>query len=196
MSSVSDNIAHWKLRRLWSLIILVHQKPGHQKAILLSTTCRCDSCLLPSTTDQCCNTRILSPVREILVSIWTKWPWCLFPIISNYFLSRCENKFRVGLMTCQVRYNAHSPMVLLGVSCKIRSGERVGIVGRTGSGKSTFIQALFRMVEPVHGSIIVDDVDISTIGIPAKHKLTHNLKPALCTTFEHSKPPSVWLWYI
>ena len=111
--------------------------------------------------------------------------------ISNYFCLDVKIKFSVGLMTCQVRYNAHSPMVLLGVSCKIRSGERVGIVGRTGSGKSTFIQALFRMVEPVYGSIIIDDVDISTIGIPAKHILTHNLKPALCTTFVHLKPPNV-----
>lgn len=56
-------------------------------------------------------------------------------------------------------------MVLHGVSCKFPGGMKIGIVGRTGSGKSTLIQALFRMIETEGGSIVIDNINISTIGL-------------------------------
>lgn len=56
-------------------------------------------------------------------------------------------------------------MVLHGVSCKFPGGQKIGIVGRTGSGKSTLIQALFRTIEPEEGRIIIDNINISTIGL-------------------------------
>ncbi|KAF5519460.1 Multidrug resistance protein fer6 [Colletotrichum aenigma] len=65
----------------------------------------------------------------------------------------------------QLRYRPRLPLVLKGVSMQVKGGERVGIIGRTGSGKSTIIQALFRIVNLASGSISIDGVDISQIGL-------------------------------
>lgn len=65
----------------------------------------------------------------------------------------------------QVRYAEHLPSVLRNVTCVIPGRKKVGVVGRTGSGKSTLVQALFRLVEPRGGSILIDNVDICKIGL-------------------------------
>ncbi|KAG8363493.1 hypothetical protein BUALT_Bualt19G0028100 [Buddleja alternifolia] len=65
----------------------------------------------------------------------------------------------------QIRYAEHLPSVLKNITCTFPGRKKVGVVGRTGSGKSTLIQAIFRIVEPREGSIIIDDVDISKIGL-------------------------------
>lgn len=64
-----------------------------------------------------------------------------------------------------VRYRPELPPVLNGLSLNIRGGEHVGIVGRTGAGKSTVTQALFRMMELSSGTITIDGVDIGQIGL-------------------------------
>ncbi len=56
-----------------------------------------------------------------------------------------------------------SRMVLNDLTLSIQAGEKIGICGRTGSGKSSLIMAIFRMIELQSGSIIIDGVDISTI---------------------------------
>jgi len=74
----------------------------------------------------------------------------------------------IEVANLKVRYRSSLPLSLSGVSFAIQSGHRVGIVGRTGSGKSTLVQALFRLLEAEGGAILVDGVDISTLGL---HKL-------------------------
>ncbi|CAN1124756.1 ABC transporter C family member 9 [Linum perenne] len=83
----------------------------------------------------------------------------------------------------QIRYAEHLPLVLKNVSCTFPGRRKVGVVGRTGSGKSTLTQALFRMVQVREGSIIIDGVDISKIGL---HELRSRLSiiPQDPTMFE------------
>ena len=64
-----------------------------------------------------------------------------------------------------VRYAAHLPLVLKDISFSVPARAKVGIVGRTGSGKSTLFQALFRFVEPESGEIRIDGVDITSVPL-------------------------------
>ncbi|XP_052178883.1 LOW QUALITY PROTEIN: ABC transporter C family member 3-like [Diospyros lotus] len=71
----------------------------------------------------------------------------------------------VDIRDLQVQYAPHLPLVLRGLTCTFPGGTKTGIVGRTGSGKSTLIQTLFRIVDPTVGQILIDGVDISSIGL-------------------------------
>eukprot|EP00197_Chlamydomonas_leiostraca_P002886 CAMPEP_0202857580 /NCGR_PEP_ID=MMETSP1391-20130828/470_1 /ASSEMBLY_ACC=CAM_ASM_000867 /TAXON_ID=1034604 /ORGANISM="Chlamydomonas leiostraca, Strain SAG 11-49" /LENGTH=1463 /DNA_ID=CAMNT_0049536397 /DNA_START=117 /DNA_END=4508 /DNA_ORIENTATION=- len=64
-----------------------------------------------------------------------------------------------------MRYRPNMPLVLRGVSFHAAPGEKVGLVGRTGSGKSSIFLALFRMVEAESGRVVIDGVDIATLGL-------------------------------
>ncbi|GAB2221955.1 hypothetical protein Drorol1_Dr00013151 [Drosera rotundifolia] len=72
---------------------------------------------------------------------------------------------KVEIRDLQIRYRPDTPLVLCGISCTFQGGHKIGIVGRTGSGKTTLIGTLFRLIEPAGGKIIVDGVDISMIGL-------------------------------
>ncbi|KAL0457410.1 UNVERIFIED_CONTAM: ABC transporter C family member 14 [Sesamum latifolium] len=75
------------------------------------------------------------------------------------------NRGEIEIKNLQVRYRHNTPLVLKGISLTINGGEKIGVVGRTGSGKSTLIQVFFRLLEPYAGTIIVDGVDICKLGL-------------------------------
>ncbi|KAG8878402.1 hypothetical protein FRB97_002483 [Tulasnella sp. 331] len=64
-----------------------------------------------------------------------------------------------------MKYRSSLPPVLHGISLDIQAGEKIGVVGRTGAGKSSLMIALYRIVELSGGSIWLDGVDISTLGL-------------------------------
>ena len=77
-------------------------------------------------------------------------------------------------LTRCVRYRPELPLALRGVSCAIEPRSKVGIVGRTGSGKTPFVSALWRLVEPTRGeggeaagAIEIDGVDLSLLQLHA-----------------------------
>ncbi|KAH7036509.1 hypothetical protein BKA57DRAFT_474957 [Linnemannia elongata] len=78
----------------------------------------------------------------------------------------------IELKDYSVRYREGLDLVLKDVSVKIQPGERIGIVGRTGAGKSSVTLALFRIIEAATGSITIDGIDISTLGL---HELRSRL---------------------
>ncbi|XP_011637000.1 multidrug resistance-associated protein 1 isoform X7 [Pogonomyrmex barbatus] len=80
---------------------------------------------------------------------------------------------RVDFKDFKVRYREGLDLVLNGLTFSVLGGEKVGIVGRTGAGKSSLTLALFRIIEAANGKILIDDIDISKLGLhDLRSKLT------------------------
>ncbi|RCV37022.1 hypothetical protein SETIT_8G028800v2 [Setaria italica] len=89
------------------------------------------------------------------------------PLTISESRPNCQwpTKGEIELRNLHVRYAPQLPFVLKGLTCTLPGGKKTGIVGRTGGGKSTLIQALFRIVEPCIGQVLIDGIDICTIGL-------------------------------
>ncbi|XP_047459450.1 canalicular multispecific organic anion transporter 1 [Mugil cephalus] len=72
---------------------------------------------------------------------------------------------RLQFQNYKVRYRPGLDLVLHGITCDINSTEKIGIVGRTGAGKSSLTNCLFRIIEAAEGRILIDGIDIATIGL-------------------------------
>ncbi|KAH6798573.1 multidrug resistance-associated protein 6 [Perilla frutescens var. frutescens] len=86
-------------------------------------------------------------------------------VVDNRAPASWPMEGRIQLLDLKIRYRPNAPLVLKGITCIFKEGTRVGVVGRTGSGKTTLISALFRLVEPHRGQILIDGLDICSIGL-------------------------------
>ncbi|OTF83112.1 hypothetical protein BLA29_009229, partial [Euroglyphus maynei] len=79
---------------------------------------------------------------------------------------------RIEFIEYGTRYRPKLDLVLKNITAIIEPSEKIGIVGRTGAGKSSLTLALFRLIEPANGCIRIDGIDISKIGL---HQLRNRL---------------------
>ncbi|XP_042495750.1 ABC transporter C family member 3-like [Macadamia integrifolia] len=108
-------------------------------------------------------TKIISVERILQYSCIPSEPPLL--VIENRPSHDWPSQGKVDIVDLQVRYASHLPPVLRDLTCSFPGGMKIGIVGRTGSGKSTLVQALFRMLEATTGHILIDSINISKIGL-------------------------------
>nr|QUF59451.1 ATP-binding cassette transporter Abcc1-6-2 [Brachionus angularis] len=83
------------------------------------------------------------------------------------------NEGKVEFKNYSVKYREELDFVLKDINCTIKAGEKIGIVGRTGAGKSSLTLGLFRILESNYGQIDIDGLNIKTIGLhDLRKKLT------------------------
>ncbi|KAM9996282.1 hypothetical protein ACTFIY_002464 [Dictyostelium cf. discoideum] len=85
--------------------------------------------------------------------------------ISNGDLVNWPNKGIIEFKNVEIKYRPNSEPNLKDLSFKVQPSEKIGIVGRTGAGKTTIASSLFRMVECSKGLILIDGIDISKVQL-------------------------------
>lgn len=75
-------------------------------------------------------------------------------------------KGSLQLEAVSMRYQEQLPLALRGINLEVAPGEKVGIVGRTGSGKSSIILTCFRMIECAEGSVTLDGQNLAQVSLP------------------------------
>ncbi|KAJ3720533.1 multidrug resistance-associated ABC transporter [Lentinula raphanica] len=105
----------------------------------------------------------MNAVERILV--YAELPSEGDPTTSNDPPPSWPESGRIEFNNVQLAYRKGLPLVLNGVTFNVHPGEKIGIVGRTGAGKSSLIQALLRMVELEGGKIEIDGFNTRDIGL-------------------------------
>lgn len=122
--------------------------------------------------------RMSAEVEANIVSAERCFEYCELPMEEDEnakFLelpAKWPSKGEVELKNFSTRYAKNLDYVLKDVSVAVRSGEKIGVVGRTGAGKSSLVLAIFRMLNAEEGSITIDGLDISQLKL---FDLRHNL---------------------
>ena len=75
------------------------------------------------------------------------------------------NQGLIEFKNYSVRYREDTPIILKNMNLVIKSGEKIGVIGRTGSGKSTIFLSLMRILEAVEGQIFIDGINIEQVGL-------------------------------
>ncbi|RLM54591.1 ABC transporter C family member 8-like isoform X2 [Panicum miliaceum] len=131
----------------------------------------CLSYALTLTTAQVFLTRFYSYLENYIISVERIKQYMHLPaeppaiIPENRPPASWPQEGRIDLQDLKIRYRPNAPLVLKGITCTFAAGNKIGVVGRTGSGKSTLISSLFRLVDPAGGRILIDKLDICSIGL-------------------------------
>ncbi|KAF0901840.1 hypothetical protein E2562_006467 [Oryza meyeriana var. granulata] len=126
---------------------------------------------LSLTTVQVFLTRFYSYMENYIISVERIKQYMHLPseppaiILENRPPGSWPQEGQIDLQDLKVRYRPNMPLVLKGIICTFSAGNKIGVVGRTGSGKSTLISSLFRLVDPAGGRILIDKLDICSIGL-------------------------------
>ena len=93
-----------------------------------------------------------------------------------------SSPLQVEFQDVKMRYRPGLPLVLRGLTVRVEPESRVGVVGRTGAGKSSLINCLFRLMELDSGKIVIDSQDIAKMGL---HQLRESMSliPQVCSYF-------------
>ena len=91
-----------------------------------------------------------------------------YPTLPNdlqYKVNKLVTKGKINFVNFSVKYRKDTPLALNNLTFEILPNEKIGIVGRTGSGKSTISLCIFRLLEANSGNIYIDNVNINQIGL-------------------------------
>ena len=127
-----------------------------------------------------------SRLSKVLISVercdnYTKILQEKYPVLStdqklkqyptnNKNITTFISEGKINFNNYSVKYRSNTPIVLKNLNFEIMPKEKIGVVGRTGSGKSTLCLCIFRLLEADSGNICIDDIDISDIGLEMLRK--------------------------